>query len=59
MILFLDRIFFLGFLIEPKVCSRSSFLFRYYHPVGNGAFGCRRCYKFSEVTFDALQLRGE
>jgi hypothetical protein len=53
-ILFLDRIFFLGFLIKPKVYSISSFLLRYYRLIGNGAFGCRRCYRFSEVTSDAL-----
>jgi hypothetical protein len=47
-------IFSLGFFIKPSVCSRSSFLLKYYHPIGNGAFGCRRCYKFSEVTSDAL-----
>ncbi len=47
-------IFSLGFLIKPRVCSISSFLLRYYHPIGNGAFGCRRCYRFSEVTYDAL-----
>jgi hypothetical protein len=51
-------IFSLGFLIEPRVCSISSFLLRYYHPVGNGAFRCRRCYRFSEIISDALQLGG-
>jgi hypothetical protein len=57
-IFFLDRIFSLGFLIELRVCIRSSFWFRYYHLVENGAFGCRRCYRFSEVTSDALSLGG-
>jgi hypothetical protein len=57
-ILFLDRIFSLGFFIKPIVYSRSFFLLRYYHLVGNGVFGCRRCYRFSEVTFDVLQLGG-
>jgi hypothetical protein len=45
-------------LIEPRACNKSFFLLKYYHPVGNGAFGCRRCYKFSEVTFDVLQWGG-
>jgi hypothetical protein len=57
-IFFLDRIFSLGFLIKPKVYSISSFLLRYYHPIGNGAFGCKMCYIFLEVTSNALQLGG-